>query len=391
MKLVFTLFILSTICLKLSATTSAIAIPKTSSISSKQDTVKSSAPDTLKTQRIVNQTTGSVKSNLVTEKIDNPTFNASGRNDSTKSTLIASEPDIPLNRIVKTPKDSSDYSEPYFVDNLKRLSSLIQLDSLRQTIIAEQDRQDRLKKLILQNEQIKIAALIKINNLASLKKELKVTTSDTLKALLDTRIALKYLDYDTISNTEKQKHYQNWAINYTLLAIHQYASYNDSTGLRDAYANLAKVYYSQKKYSEAKWFILQSNTLSRAKNDIPNIISSLLALASIKSDIKDYNLAKGDLDEALQLSITNHTPKTELEVLKNYAFLYNTLQNYAKEAIILKKRDTLLDSIRKSDEAQLAKAAAQKKKVDFASKKKLLLASTRKPSKNNLRAKMASL
>jgi tetratricopeptide (TPR) repeat protein len=380
MKIVFTLFIFLTFCFKLSAAVPGIDTPKTSSINRRRADVKVLVPDTSKTQRIVNQATDNVISNLVAKKTD-----------STKSTLIASQPELSLKTIVTPPKDSSDYSEPYFTDNLKRVTSLIQLDSLRSTIIAEQARQDRLKKLILQNEQIKIAALIKINNLDSLKEELKVTSSDTLKALLYTRIALKYLDYDTISNTEKQEHYQNAAINYTLLAIHDYASYNDSTGLRDAYANLAKVYYSQKKYTQAKWFILQSNTLSRAKNDTPNIISSLLTLASIKSDIKDYTLAMGDLDEALQLSITNHTPKTELEVLKNYAFLYNTLQNYPKEALILKKRDSLLDSMQKSDEAQLAREATLKKKLDLANKKKLLLASTRKPSKSNSAVKMASL
>ena len=105
----------------------------------------------------------------------------------------------------------------------------------------------------------------------------------------------------------------------------------------------------------------------------------------------DYNLAMGDLDEALQLSITSHTPKTELEVLKNYAQLYNILENYPKEAMVLKMRDALLDSMRKADEAQIAKAAAEKKKLDLLNKKKLLAANLKKPSKNSSQAKMASL
>ncbi len=280
---------------------------------------------------------------------------------------------------------------PEPVDNNLPVTSLIQLDSLRQVQLEEMVRQQNLRKLILKNEQIKLAAVLKINNLDSLKQQLKITQSDTVKALLYTRIALKYMDYDTLSDANKQLRYQNSAINYTLLAIHQYSTYNDSVGLRDSYTNLSKIYYSQKKYTEAKWFILQSNTMSRARNDTPHIISSLLTLATIKSDIKDYTLAMGDLNEALQLSITNRTPKTEVEVLKSYALLYSTLQDYPKEEAVLKKRDSLIDSMQKAEAAQLAKAAALKKKQDTLLKKKQYLASLKKPSKTSSQAKVASL
>ncbi|MDR3694001.1 hypothetical protein [Mucilaginibacter sp.] len=277
-------------------------------------------------------------------------------------------------------------------DNLRRVTSLIQLDSLRSTILIEQARQARLQKIMLRNEQLKIAELLKINNLDSLKQELSITKSDTLKAVLNTRMALKYLDYDTITSKSKRYEYQNRAIEYTLQAIRQYAIYNDSIGLRICYDNLAKVYHAQRKFAQAKWFILQSNTLSRTKNDTPNIITSLLTLAAIKSDIKDYTLAMGDLDEALKLSIATHAPKAQIEVLKNYAQLYNLLQNHPKEAAVLKKRDSLLDSIRKSDEALLAKIAALKKKQELQqAKKKLYSAAPRKSSKNSSPAKIASL
>jgi hypothetical protein len=100
----------------------------------------------------------------------------------------------------------------------------------------------------------------------------------------------------------------------------------------------------------------------------------------------------GDLNEALQLSITTHTPRTEVEVLKSYAQLYNLLQNYPKEAEVLKKRDALLDSLRRSDEALLEKIAVQKKKQELLlAKKKLYTVNLRKPSKNNSPAKIASL
>ncbi|BAU54434.1 hypothetical protein [Mucilaginibacter gotjawali] len=299
----------------------------------------------------------------------------------------------PENPELQAPAPEANVNDALFpYENLRRVTSLIQLDSLRATILVEQARQARLQKIMLRNEQLKIAELLKINNLDSLKQELSITKSDTLKAVLNTRIALKYLDYDTIASKTKRYEHQNLAIEYTLQAIRQYSIYNDSIGLRICYDNLAKVYHAQKKFAQAKWFILQSNTLSRTKNDTPNIIISLLTLAAIKSDIKDYTLAMGDLDEALKLSISTHAPKTQIEVLKNYAQLYNLLQNYPKEAAVLKKRDALLDSIHKSDEALLAKIAALKKKQELQqAKKKLLSAATRKPSKNSSPVKIASL
>ena len=296
---------------------------------------------------------------------------------------------LPSVSYVAKPTGVEEAPEP--LDNNPSITSLIQLDSLRQVTIAEQIRQENLRKLILKNEQIKLAEVLKINNLDSLKLQLKITKSDTVKALLYTRIAQKYMDYDTLGNADKRLRYQNSAINYTLLAIHEYSTYSDSVGLRDSYTDLSKIYYSQKKYTEAKWFILQSNTLSRARNDTPNIISSLLTLATIKSDIKDYTLAMGDLNEALQMSINNHTPKTELDVLKSYALLYSTLQDYPKEEMVLKKRDSLLDSMHKAEEAQLAKAAALKKKQDTLNKKKQYLASLKKPSKGSAQQKVATL
>src|SRR6187402_2543586 len=141
--------------------------------------------------------------------------------------------------------------------------------------------------------------------LDSLKQIVKITESDSLKAGVYAQIAAQYLKYDTISSKKAKANYQNEAVNYTMLALHGYSKYNDTLGMRTCFNNLAKVYRSQRKFSQAKWFILQSNTISRTLNDSPNIITSLLELANIKMDIKDYSLAMRDLNEALQLT-TKH-------------------------------------------------------------------------------------
>lgn len=207
----------------------------------------------------------------------------------------------------------------------------------------------------------------------SLKQQVTIT-SDSLKAPLYTRIAGNYLNYDTITSKRKKYIFEENAIAYTLQAIHYYSKYNDTAGLRLSFDNLAKVYRSEKKYSQAKWFVLQSNTLSRAKNDVPNIISSLLELALIKTDIKDYKLAMRDLNEALTLSSTHHIPKTEADVQMGYVMLYNNMKLYTKANIAMKRHDAINDSIRRSQDAKIAMAAdsvQRKKKIYLTNNKRL--------------------
>lgn len=218
---------------------------------------------------------------------------------------------------------------------------------------------------------------IPITPLDSLKQELINNQYDSLKAGIYTQIAAHYLNYDKLTNKREKTNYQNEAISYTLLAMRNYSKYYDTVGMRNSFDNLVKVYRAQKKYSQAKWFVLQSNTLSRAINDVPNIISSLLQLAAIKADIKDYSLAMRDLNEALKLSTSNRFAKTEAKVQESYALLYSKMKNYTKEAAALKRRDFINDSIVKAEQAQLAKIAAAdsaqiKKKLITAKKTKLV-------------------
>jgi len=206
----------------------------------------------------------------------------------------------------------------------------------------------------------------------SLKQQL-TTVSDSLKGSLCTRIAAEYLQYDTISNKKIKFAYQNEAISYTLKALQNYSRYNDTIGLRTSFNNLAIVYRDQKKYSQAKWFILQSNTISRVKNDVPNIISSLLILASVKTNIKDYSLAMRDLNEALNLA--KNDAKTQATVQLGYVLLYNNMNNYTKADIALKRYNFINDSIRHSEDAKITSAAdsvQRKKKLYLTSNKRLI-------------------
>ncbi len=264
----------------------------------------------------------------------------------------------------------------------------------------------RLPSAIAQQDSLRLVEVARVNSLKrqikvmsadSLKHELKINKYEDLKLPLYTELASRYLNYDTISNRRIRLNYQNEAINYTMLALHKYSKLNDTVGLRTSFDNLAKVYFAQKKHSQAKWFILQSNTISRAKKDTLNIVLSLVTLSAIKADIKDYKLAMKDLNDALRLSRKNHLPKLESGVLINYALLYSRLKNYPAEAVMLKKRDSVEDKIRKDEEARLVARtitidSLKSDEADsLASKKKVYTFTIKKLYKSSSSRKTASL
>lgn len=61
------------------------------------------------------------------------------------------------------------------------------------------------------------------------------------------------------------------------------------------YLQLGKIYLQSKKYTQAKWFFIQSLTLSNQLDLNTQRIESLLLLAKVKSLVKDYSLASSDL------------------------------------------------------------------------------------------------
>jgi len=76
--------------------------------------------------------------------------------------------------------------------------------------------------------------------------------------------------------------------------VYNDASYN--------FSDLAALYVKLHRWSEAKWYYLQSNNISRGQNDDKHTMSNLLGLAAIKMNIGDIPSAKADLIEARDLS-----------------------------------------------------------------------------------------
>lgn len=175
-------------------------------------------------------------------------------------------------------------------------------------------------------------------------------------------MAESYMQYGALQDKRLKTEYQENALKYTLLSLHQFSRMDDSVGLRTAFDRLTRVYHDQKKYSQAKWFILQSNTIARQQNDVPNIIQSLITLADIKMDIHDFDLARRDLREALQLSSANCFANQQSAVMLSYARLYNSTNGGKQAAAAMKRYAFMKDSMaRDSEPRSMAKLRPGKK------------------------------
>lgn len=122
----------------------------------------------------------------------------------------------------------------------------------------------------------------------------------------------------------------NEAINLIMKGLHTYARFRDSVGLRETFDHLALTYHLQKKYVQAKWFYIQSNSYARDMKDTANIIHSLVALSTVKADIKDFEMGDKDIAEALILAKTQRGINAEIEVQNTIAEYY-TKRGYPKK------------------------------------------------------------
>lgn len=120
-----------------------------------------------------------------------------------------------------------------------------------------------------------------------------VSTNNTLKlnSLQAQPVVLEASEFTLVATSkmvmEQAKHNMRFR-------VYNDASYN--------FSDLAALYVKLHRWSEAKWYYLQSNNISREQNDDKHTMSNLLGLAGIKVNIGDIPSAKADLIEARELS-----------------------------------------------------------------------------------------
>ena len=98
-------------------------------------------------------------------------------------------------------------------------------------------------------------------------------------------------------------------------------------GRINSFQALAGIYHQQNRYSEAKWFYIQANTLARKLGDKNSIISSLINLARIKYVQGQYPLALKDYKEAEILASKNKNLGKLVEVKSGLGDLYYKMGN----------------------------------------------------------------
>ena len=75
--------------------------------------------------------------------------------------------------------------------------------------------------------------------------------------------------------------------------------------------------WQQRRFSERKWFSIQSNTRARKMNQSLGIVNSLIILAPVKMSIKDHLLASKDIRKAEQLYLTSKYNYKLLQIKNN--------------------------------------------------------------------------
>ncbi|RKR83158.1 hypothetical protein BDD43_3360 [Mucilaginibacter gracilis] len=188
----------------------------------------------------------------------------------------------------------------------------------------------------------------------SLQKQLDTTSNACVKAELYTNIADQLIQFNGPKTREITYAEADRAIACVLKAIHYNARNNDTLALRNNFNCLASAYVIQHKYAQAKWFVLQSNYISRARKDVYATINSLMQLATIKIAIKDYKMAEKDFNEAIVLSKYKNDVLREIAIEKCLATLYDNTGR-AKLAVATEKHCTYLA-------ANLVKITAQQAK-----------------------------
>jgi hypothetical protein len=98
---------------------------------------------------------------------------------------------------------------------------------------------------------------------------------------------------------------------------------------------LANLYIVAKRFSEAKWFLLQSNTIAKRENNDKLTITNLLDLATIKAAMGELVLARTDLKEAHDLANLKgmSTDLAEIDRITREIELKNGSTSFAKAEV----------------------------------------------------------
>jgi len=157
-------------------------------------------------------------------------------------------------------------------------------------------------------------------------------------------LAEAYMNLVDIWSAQKKFKEAETLIMGKLLALNYY-KLKDYVGTIRCYTQLAKIYQQQKRFSEAKWFYIQSNMLSRKINNTPGIVNSLINLAHVKMSIGHHSLALKDFREAERLSISNKYSYQLVGIKNDLSRVYAMLGNKTASSAALSEFTVLKNAL----------------------------------------------
>ncbi|MXV14224.1 tetratricopeptide repeat protein [Hufsiella ginkgonis] len=120
-------------------------------------------------------------------------------------------------------------------------------------------------------------------------------------------------------------------------------------GRMSCFNALSRVYYLQGRYSEAKWYCLQGNTLSLTLNDVEAHVTFLAQLAAIKNQEGDSFHALIDFKEAESLAFRNNCLARLVEIKGDMGEIYRKMGDYTAAGSAIEEysrlRTTLLSNV----------------------------------------------
>jgi hypothetical protein len=134
-----------------------------------------------------------------------------------------------------------------------------------------------------------------------------------------------FLDRSEYNNEAAENIIMKTAQHNMRFRIYNDASYN--------FSDLAHLYIQQNRFSEAKWFLLQSNIISRQENDDKHTIANLIDLAIVKANTGYYEQAQQDLNEAHELAGLKRLQNVLPEIEKTMLYLKQNKESLSKSVL----------------------------------------------------------
>ncbi|WP_374166106.1 tetratricopeptide repeat protein [Arcticibacter sp. MXS-1] len=131
-------------------------------------------------------------------------------------------------------------------------------------------------------------------------------------------------------------------------ALPMFTRTGNKPGRLRSFQQLAKIYYTQKRYSEAKWFYVQGHALATRLDNREALVSCLIHLAEVKNALGEPEMAIDDYRKAEVLAVQNNMPVKLIEIKAELGEVYSQLGNYPAAGSALDEYSRLRESLMKS-------------------------------------------